>query len=174
MIRALILGLAALAAAVPALAQTSPSPFTYGTRYDAMRRVTGTIAPDPDDAGPLVFAAVRNTYDAAGRLVKVEKGELSSWQSEAIALCRGGQSNHPLQAQLRNGEVARADPLLRGRQWRGRAAFEAIPALMLQRLGRIGVDLPQYPISQPVEVALHRLPLMDRLDLEMRFIRKGI
>jgi YD repeat-containing protein len=85
MIRALVLGLAALAATAPAFAQTSPSPFTYGTRYDAMRRVTGTIAPDPDDAGPLGFAAVRNTYDAAGRLVKVEKGELSGWQSEAIA-----------------------------------------------------------------------------------------
>jgi YD repeat-containing protein len=68
-----------------AQAQSSSSPFTYATRYDVERRVVGTIAPDPDGAGPLHYAAVRNTYDAAGRLLKVEKGELSSWQSEAVA-----------------------------------------------------------------------------------------
>jgi RHS repeat-associated protein len=71
--------------AAPALAQAAPSAFTSGTRYDAVGRVTGTIAPDPDDAGALKYAAVRNTYDGAGRLTKVEKGELSSWQSETIA-----------------------------------------------------------------------------------------
>jgi RHS repeat-associated protein len=48
-------------------------------------RITGTIAPDPDGAGPLAYQAVRNTYDAAGRLIKVESGELSSWFSEATA-----------------------------------------------------------------------------------------
>jgi RHS repeat-associated protein len=86
--------LAAVAAAfacalalLPAAAsgQASPSPFTSGTRFDAERRVTGTIAPDPDGTGPLRFAAVRNSYDLAGRLVKVEKGELAQWQSEAVA-----------------------------------------------------------------------------------------
>lgn len=50
-----------------------------------MGRVTGTIAPDPDGAGSLKYAAVRNTYDAAGRLIKVETGELSTWQSESVA-----------------------------------------------------------------------------------------
>lgn len=69
----------------PAFAQASPSAFTSATRYDVMHRVTGTIAPDPDGAGALHYAAVRNTYDGAGRVVKVEKGELSTWQSEAIA-----------------------------------------------------------------------------------------
>jgi RHS repeat-associated protein len=68
----------------PAQAQSAPSAFTSGTRYDAMHRVVGTIAPDPDGAGPLAYAAVRNTYDGAGRLIKVEKGQLSNWQSEAI------------------------------------------------------------------------------------------
>ena len=68
--------------AAPAAAQTA---FTGYSRYDALRRVTGTIAPDPDGSGPIGFAAVRNTYDAAGRLTKVEKGELSAWQSEAVA-----------------------------------------------------------------------------------------
>ncbi|HEX8366494.1 MAG TPA: RHS repeat-associated core domain-containing protein [Allosphingosinicella sp.] len=77
--------LASAAPIAPALAQSAASPFTSATRYDVMRRVTGTIAPDPDGAGPLGFAAVRNTYDAAGRLTKVERGELSAWQSEAVA-----------------------------------------------------------------------------------------
>lgn len=67
------------------LAQTSPSDFTTASRYDAGRRVTGTIAPDPDGAGPLHYAAVRTTYDSAGRPIRVEKGELSSWQSDAVA-----------------------------------------------------------------------------------------
>ncbi|WP_066798435.1 RHS repeat domain-containing protein [Sphingomonas soli] len=67
------------------MAQSAASDFTTGTRYDAMGRVTGTIAPDPDASGWLHHLAVRNTYDAAGRLTKVEKGELASWQSESVA-----------------------------------------------------------------------------------------
>ena len=58
---------------------------TSATRYDAMNRVTGTILPDPDGAGPLGYAAVRQTYDTAGRLTLVETGELAAWQSEAVA-----------------------------------------------------------------------------------------
>jgi len=78
---------AALAILLPALAnaQASPSAFTSATRYDAARRVTGSIAPDPDGAGSLHYAAIRNTYDDAGRLIRVEKGELANWQSEAVA-----------------------------------------------------------------------------------------
>jgi len=68
-----------------AQAQTSPSPYTSAIRYDLMGRATGTIAPDPDDAGPLFFAATRTTYDAGGRPTKVETGELADWQSEAVA-----------------------------------------------------------------------------------------
>ncbi|WP_157082242.1 RHS repeat-associated core domain-containing protein [Sphingomonas pruni] len=70
-----------------ALAQALPSDFTTGTRYDAANRVVGTIAPDPDGSGPLaplLYAAVRNTYDVDGRLTTVEKGQLSSWQSESV------------------------------------------------------------------------------------------
>jgi RHS repeat-associated protein len=67
------------------LAQSLPSAYTSAARYDIAHRVTGTIAPDPDGAGPLHYQAIRNTYDAAGRLVKVEKGELAAWQSEAVA-----------------------------------------------------------------------------------------
>lgn len=56
-----------------------------GYRYDAGGRLTGVISPDPDGAGALRFAAVRNTYNAQGMLMAVEYGELSAWQSEAIA-----------------------------------------------------------------------------------------
>lgn len=75
---------AALGANVPAQAQSSPSAYTSGTRYDVNGRVTGTIAPDPDGAGALGYAAVRTTYDVGGRPIKVETGELANWQSEAV------------------------------------------------------------------------------------------
>ncbi|WP_161595913.1 RHS repeat-associated core domain-containing protein [Flavisphingopyxis soli] len=71
--------------ASPALAQSAPSDYTSATRYDAMGRIIGTIAPDPDGAGPLKYAASRTTYDAAGRPIKTETGELAAWQSEAVA-----------------------------------------------------------------------------------------
>lgn len=59
------------------VSEDGPLPGTADTtvwRYDAMRRVIGVIGPDPDGAGPLVHRATRNTYDAAGRLVTVERG----------------------------------------------------------------------------------------------------
>ena len=86
--RAAIGGLIALAAtlmAPVAQAQSAASAFTSATRYDDERQVTGTIAPDPDGTGPLHYAAVRNTYDAAGRVIRVEKGELLNWQPETVA-----------------------------------------------------------------------------------------
>lgn len=69
----------------PALAQSSPSAFTTGYRYDAEGQLTGTISPDPDGAGGNAYLAVRNTYDAAGRLTKVETGELATWLPENVA-----------------------------------------------------------------------------------------
>ena len=74
-----------LLAPASAFAQSSPSPYTSAARYGGSGRVTGTIAPDPDGAGPLAYAAARNSYDGAGRLIKVETGQLAAWQSEAIA-----------------------------------------------------------------------------------------
>lgn len=68
-----------------AKAQTVASPFTSATRYDAMGRVTGTIAPDPDGSGLLGFPALRNFYDINGRLVRIEKGELTAWQAGGIS-----------------------------------------------------------------------------------------
>ena len=84
-LRTKLLGIAlAGALAAPTAAQTSPTAYTSGNRYDANRQLTGSILPDPDGAGPLKFAAVRNTYDSNGRLIKVEKGELGSWKAETI------------------------------------------------------------------------------------------
>lgn len=70
--------------AAPAVAQSSPSAFTSGYRFDAARRVVGVIQADPDGSGELRFAATRNSYDAAGRLVKIEQGTLADWQSDEV------------------------------------------------------------------------------------------
>ena len=88
--RALLLAGTALGAALlqpaPAYAQTSASAYTSATRYDALRRVVGTISPDPDGtANPLPFLAVRNSYDAQGRLTRVERGRLAAWQADTVA-----------------------------------------------------------------------------------------
>lgn len=67
------------------LTEDGPLPGTADTtrwRFDAMRRVVGMVGPDPDGAGPLKFRATRNTYDPAGRLVKVEQGTVNN-QSDA-------------------------------------------------------------------------------------------
>lgn len=68
-----------------AYAQSSPSDYTSGARYDGRGRVTGTISPDPDGGGALKYAAERSKYDVAGKLILVETGELSSWQAETVA-----------------------------------------------------------------------------------------
>lgn len=65
--------------------ETQLSPYSSATRYDGYGRIVGTIAPDPDGAGPLGFAATRNFYDIAGLLVRTEYGELASWQPSTVA-----------------------------------------------------------------------------------------
>ncbi|MET1111784.1 MAG: hypothetical protein ABWX67_09700, partial [Allosphingosinicella sp.] len=75
----------ALLTACPPSPPAGPLPYTTSTRYDADGRVTGTIAPDPDGTGPLPSPAVRNRYDAAGRLIQVEQGWLAAWQPESVA-----------------------------------------------------------------------------------------
>ncbi len=82
--RAIAIGTLLLAPSL-AFAQAAPSAYTSATRYDAANRPTGTIAPDPDGTGPLQFAASRTTYDASGRVTKVETGELAVWKPESIA-----------------------------------------------------------------------------------------
>ncbi|MGY4399184.1 RHS repeat-associated protein [Sphingomonas sp. UYAg733] len=68
-----------------ARAQASDSPYTTGYRYDSRGRATGVISPDADGSGLLRFAAIRNSYDGRGNVIKVEKGELANWQSDSIA-----------------------------------------------------------------------------------------
>ena len=65
-------------------AQQQAGAFKTAARYDLRGNVTGTIAPDPDGAGPLKHLATRNTYNARGLLTKVEQGELSSWLNDTI------------------------------------------------------------------------------------------
>ncbi len=85
-------GLSAGLIATSAYAQSSPSAYTSGTRYDIKGQVTGTIAPDPDGVSALRYLATRNTYDIRGNVIKVESGELSSWKAETIAPANWGSS----------------------------------------------------------------------------------
>lgn len=82
---AMLAGLGMTVPMVSANAQSVPSAYTTGHRYDLMGREVGVISPDPDGTGPLKYHAVRTTYDIAGRPIKVENGELASWQGENVA-----------------------------------------------------------------------------------------
>ena len=57
---------------------------TSYNRYDAYGRLAGTISPDPDGTEALPRLAVRNSYDSADRLIRVETGTLASLQSESV------------------------------------------------------------------------------------------
>jgi RHS repeat-associated protein len=63
----------------------SAAEYTTGLRYDALRRLTGMIEPDPDDSGPLPFPALRYTWSSDGHLASIEKGTLPAWQGESVA-----------------------------------------------------------------------------------------
>jgi RHS repeat-associated protein len=61
------------------------------TRYDALRRVIGTVGPDPDGAGARLHIGVRTTYDSRGLPALVETGNLpgqadSSWANFVPAI----------------------------------------------------------------------------------------
>ena len=66
-----------------ACAQASASAYTSGFRWDAMRRLVGTISASPG-TGTLPFIAVRYSYDADGQLTKTEKGTLATWQADTV------------------------------------------------------------------------------------------
>jgi len=51
---------------------------TVRTRYDALRRVVGNIASDPDGAGGREPVAVRFTYDTPGNTTLIEEGTVDS------------------------------------------------------------------------------------------------
>ncbi|TCM12119.1 RHS repeat-associated protein [Novosphingobium sp. PhB165] len=83
-IAGLACGIAWIAAPHYAFAQANPSPYTLATRYDASGQVTGKIAPDADGIAPFKYLAKRITYDSRGNVTKVESGQLTSWQNEAV------------------------------------------------------------------------------------------
>ena len=58
---------------------------TIHHRYDAMRRPLGTIEPDPDQAGPMPSAAIRNRYNADGTLRMAETGTVAGTSDSAWA-----------------------------------------------------------------------------------------
>jgi RHS repeat-associated protein len=47
-------------------------------RYNSAREVVGIVSPDPDGTGSLHHLASRTTYDGAGRVTKVEQGNVNS------------------------------------------------------------------------------------------------
>ncbi|MEH0196198.1 RHS repeat-associated core domain-containing protein [Caulobacter sp. CCNWLY153] len=55
----------------------SGADYTTYFQYDAMRRPVLKIGPDPDGSGPLKRVAEKTTYDASGRVVRVELGVVS-------------------------------------------------------------------------------------------------
>jgi RHS repeat-associated protein len=94
----ILAALAVLFLPAAARAQASPSPYTDAVRYDAAGRVTGTISASPNDAQGNPYLAVRNVYDSAGRLIRVESGYLTSWQSENVAPAQWGAAFVPLRS----------------------------------------------------------------------------
>jgi RHS repeat-associated protein len=81
--RGILLAIAGLALSAP-MSAAAQSAFTTDARYDANRQLVGTISADPDGSGSLPRIAVRNTYDAGGRLTKKETGTLAQWQSPQV------------------------------------------------------------------------------------------
>lgn len=70
------------------LTEDGPLPGAADTtrwRYDVLRRVVGVVGPDPDGAGPLQPRATRTSYDAAGRVAKVETGTVADQSDGAWA-----------------------------------------------------------------------------------------
>jgi RHS repeat-associated protein len=55
------------------------------TRYDGLRRVIGTVGPDPDGTGPRLHIGVRTTYSARGLPGVVETGNLPGQSDSAWA-----------------------------------------------------------------------------------------
>jgi RHS repeat-associated protein len=61
-------------------AQSCGSAFTTVYRYDSARQLVGTISPGVGAGYP----AIRNTYDSAGRIIKIERGSLSQCPADNV------------------------------------------------------------------------------------------
>ncbi len=74
-----------LQASIAFASNQDPDTFKYAQRFDSSGRLVGTIAPDPDGAGPLGFPATRTTYKTGGsQLQKEEVGYLSQWMDDRV------------------------------------------------------------------------------------------
>ena len=81
-----ISGMACAAIGSPAHAQYAQLDSTSSAfRYDGSGRLVGEISPDPDSAGPLKHLAKRTIYDPSGLVIRVETGQLASWQPTSVA-----------------------------------------------------------------------------------------
>jgi RHS repeat-associated protein len=80
-----VIGLTILITSFGSLSAQVAKEHTTAYRFDMGGNIVGEIQPDPDGSGPLKLPAVRYTYDnLRGLLIKIEEGELSSWQSENV------------------------------------------------------------------------------------------
>lgn len=62
---------------------------TSGFRYDAVRRLTMRVSPDPDGTGPLLNRAQQITYDADGNVTRIEAGTTTSLTGAFTAVTSG-------------------------------------------------------------------------------------
>ncbi|QNO28000.1 hypothetical protein EEB18_003235 [Sphingopyxis sp. OPL5] len=89
---------------------------TSRTRYDARRRVVGTVGPDPDGAGARKPLAQRTTYNLDNRPTNVEVGNVNSqsdgdWAAMSVAqnVATTYDANaRPAKTELKSGGVTQA------------------------------------------------------------------
>ncbi len=65
---------------IAAMADQAETAYTTYSRYDSRGLLLGTISAKT----PTGYLATRNTYDAAGKLIYVEKGTLKDWQNDSV------------------------------------------------------------------------------------------
>ena len=79
-----LLALLLVASLLPSVgfAQSAPSAYTTGYRYNLVGQLTGIIQPSSGSGG---YLATRYVYDSTGLVVEIDKGSLSAWQSQDVA-----------------------------------------------------------------------------------------
>lgn len=67
---------------------------TSGMRYDAARRLTMRVSPDPDGGGPLKHRAQKLTYNGDGNVMKVEAGTTTTLTGTFTPLPSGERAEY--------------------------------------------------------------------------------
>jgi RHS repeat-associated protein len=65
-------------------------------RYDAMRRVTHVISADPDGSGPLLHRVVRNIYNPVGRVIRAERGSMTTPAAATLVVLEADEFDYDL------------------------------------------------------------------------------